>query len=199
MRNDLTDILLPDRLSRRVCTIFALDTAPSTLEELVNAWLKHGCSPRLEDLVRSEPTPHRVETVGHMRFAWCALDAMILAIFEREKIGLQTIDPETGHVIAMSLDPIKQPVCRDRGQTPVLAFGFSSTGFVDLKRSCCPHVNLFESAESYERWRAKEANSVTMPLTIDQAWRLAHRWASAMRSAGVPGQSCDGVRNRDGT
>ena len=95
---------------------------------------------------------------------------------------LESSDPESGDVIEIAIAPTGLPEDMHAHRNAVLAFGFSLQGTEDLKRACYPYLNLFTSLAAYEKWCRKHPEALTVPLTLDQACRLALRWARATRS-----------------
>lgn len=180
---DLSDVRLPPEFARRLQERFGLQIAPPTLEDWVTGWLARSCPTTPSDLVLVSPTRHRVLKDGQARFVWCALDGMILAILEGETLTLETKDPETGTVIEITMGPRCLEDTEEGQQSAILAFGFSADGSGELKSSCCPYLNLFESQRSYRRWCERQTEAITIPLTLGQAWRLAVRWADAITVA----------------
>ena len=177
---DLSDVQLPPEFARRLQERFGLQIAPSTLEDWVTGWLARSCPTTASDLVLVTPTRHSVLKDGQARFVWCALDGMILAILEGERLTLQTKDPETGSVIELTMGPRGLEDRKGVQRSAILAFGFSADGSGELKSSCCPYLNLFETQQSYRRWCERHTEAITIPLTLGQAWRLAVRWADAI-------------------
>ena len=177
---DLSEVRLPTQFATRLQERFGLQIAPPTLEDWVTGWLARSCPTTSSDLVLPTPTRHSVSKDGQARFVWCALDGMILAILEGETLTLETSDPETGSVIELTMGPrgLEDPEGVQR--SAILAFGFSADGSGELKSSCCPFLNLFETQQSYRRWCEKHTEAITIPLTLGQAWRLAVRWADAI-------------------
>ena len=179
---DLSEVRLPPDFARRLQERFGLQISPPTLEDWVTGWLTPSCPTTASDLVLVAPSRHSVLKNGQARFVWCALDAMILAILEGERLTLETSDPETGSVIELTMGArgLEDPEGVQR--SAILAFGFSADGSGELKSSCCPYLNLFETQKSYRRWCEKSTEAITIPLTLGQAWRLAVRWADAITS-----------------
>ena len=179
----LREVHFPRPLAERMQEIFGLNPAPETLEDFVSQWLKRSCSTRLEDLVLPEATRHQVMVEGRARYVWCALDAMILAVLEDEVLALVTSDPHTTQTIELTLSPSGIRADETASQNLVLAFGFSRDVSSELKRSCCPNLNLFQSPETYHAWCDSQPDAMTVHLSLRQAWCLAVEWASAIRLA----------------
>jgi hypothetical protein len=98
------------------------------------------------------PRGHRVmvEGVGAIE-AMCAVDALGIAAMLDRPIEISSHDPHTGNDVTVQLDP--DGTASWEPQDAVVVVGSAACGGPSF-RGCCDVLNLFESAESAERYLA---------------------------------------------
>lgn len=185
--DDYVDREVPDAIADVLKTLAGIDEAPRTLggfAELGETDLFSPGEAGVDEMLFTDESRHEVRLPDRTEHTYCFLDALVLAFVEDEPIEIRTRPPAAD-------EPIELVVSSQRLQGApegsVVSFGFSSRLTTELSdvegrsraelldvihRHGCPKINLFEDEQAYGAW-ARDADAVTMPLTLPQAYALA--------------------------
>lgn len=181
---------LPTDFAEHVAKISDLDTIPTTLEEWWTAvgdqYSANNLTVGLEDLYSPAPTRHEVQVNGRVRYANCAMDAIMAAIIEeQDTVTVRSIDPvaATPATITVSDDNVEVTpndalICFGMDLDPAnveavdsLAEWSVQDDKDEIRDSVCQYTNAFESEETYEQWDAV-TDCVSAPLQPSEVARL---------------------------
>lgn len=185
--DDYVDREVPDAIADVLKTLAGVDEAPRTLGGFADLGETDLFSPGeagLDEMLFTDESRHLVRLPDRTEHTYCFLDALVLAFVEDGPVEIRTRPPTSD-------EPTELVVSSERLQGAaggsVVSFGFSSRLTTELSdvdgrsraelldvihRHGCPKINLFEDKQAYEAW-ASEADAVTMPLTLPQAYALA--------------------------
>ncbi len=93
-----------------------------------------------------EPTRHRLDVGGTVRWTWCALDAIGILGALRIDASYRTRDPQTDVELMVEFDQVG-PAATDA--VILIADGYGSDSVVD---TWCPTVNMFRCATNALAW-----------------------------------------------
>lgn len=122
------------------------------------------------------PMPHRFAVDGTQVYTWCAWDSLFLPELLQKRALVESVCPETGTLIRVSLTPDRIDTVEPPGA--VMSFLLPDaaalrTSAANVVRSFCHYVFFLASAEAGASWTARHAG--TFVLTLDQAFELAKR------------------------
>lgn len=174
---------LPTDFAEHAATLTGLDTPPATLGEWWTAmgdqYSANDLTVGFADLYSKAPTRHEVHVNGRVRYANCAMDALMAAVMEEQaSVTVRSIDPvaATPVTITVSDDAVEVApegalICfgMDLDPADVEAVGSLAEWSVqddkdEIRDSVCQYTNAFESEATYEQW-ASVTDSVTAPLS----------------------------------
>lgn len=182
--SELTDgrIELPTDFAEHMADLVGLDAPPATLEEGWTAigyqYSANDVTVRFADLYSKAPTRHEVHVNGRVRYANCAMDALMAAVMEEQAtVTVRSIDPVAATPVtitvsddAVEVSPEGALICfgMDLDPADVEAVGSLAEWSVqddkdEIRDSVCQYTNAFESEATYEQWTSA-TDSVTAPL-----------------------------------
>lgn len=186
-------IELPTDFAEHAATLTNLDTPPATLEEwwtaMGNQYSANDLTVGFADLYSKTPTRHEVHVNDRVRYANCALDALMAAVMaEQATVTVRSIDPVAATPVtitvsddAVEVSPEGALICfgMDLDPADVEAVGSLAEWSVqddkdEIRDSVCQYTNAFESEATYEQW-ASTTDSVTAPLPPANVVPLAQK------------------------
>lgn len=183
--SELTDgrMELPTDFAEHAADLVGLDAPPATLEEwwtaTANQYSENDLTVGFADLYSKAPTRHEVHVDGRVRYANCAMDALMAAMMEEQAtVTVRSIDPVAATPVtitvsddAAEVSPEGALICFGMNLDPadVEAVGSLAEWSVqddkdEIRDSVCQYTNAFESEATYEQW-ASATDSVTAPLS----------------------------------
>lgn len=194
---DYTEVEVSDALGARTRAIFELDQAPRTMGELGALFeeadnFATGEGFTWEDLLISDgETRHEVRIGDEVHHAYCFLDALVLPFVLDRRVEIRSRPPGGGETVEVVATP------RRLEATPasaVMSFGMSldlpeaadelgtddPAALLDLTHAeGCPRINAFPDEAAYRAWD-READAVSVVMTLAQAYAMAHDTAGAI-------------------
>lgn len=194
---DYAEIEVPEALGARTRAIYDLDQAPRTVGELGELFdqadnFATGDGFTWEDLLISDgETRHEVRIGDEVHHTYCFLDALVLPFVLDRRVEIRSHPPGGGESVEVVATP------RRLEATPastVMSFGVAldlpeaadelgtddPAGLLDLTHAeACPRINAFPDEASYRAWD-REAEAVSVVMTLAQAYTMAHDTASAI-------------------
>lgn len=131
--------------------------------------------------------PHRFHAEGGKPIhAWCAIDPFLIVPVIGRTARVESKDPVTGEPVTMTVTPDN---VQDLSPPDAVVSFLLPTGELgrDVIQTFCHFVLNFASEASGSHWTARHPG--TMLLTVDEAFRVAHRAWRALREAPPPGTS----------
>ncbi len=117
--------------------------------------------------------PHKFRVSGNELRNWCALDPLLIAPALTEPVEIESVDPETGEAISISVTP--GGVEGYSPTTAVLSIVVPEPGATESVEAVwmmfCHHVHFFTSRESGERFFADKDMEVYF-LSVEEAFEL---------------------------
>lgn len=180
--SDNKGIELPADFAEHAATLSGLDTPPATLrdwwEPIFNEFSANGHKVEFADLYRDHPTRHEVHLDDHIRYAGCAMDALMAAVMEpRDTVTVRSIDPVAQRPVifkvgvnSTEVSPREALVCFGSSVAPEKAESIGS--FTDrvmqedksqVDAAICRNTHAFRNRKTYKQWAA-ETESITAPL-----------------------------------
>lgn len=175
-------IELPTDFAEHVATLTDLETNPATLEEWWNEageqYSANDVTVGFDDLYSNTPTRHEVQVDGRVRYANCAMDALLAAQMENQStVIVRSIDPVSATPVtieiseeAVEVSPDGALICfgMDLNPADVEAVGSLAEWSVqddkdEIRDSVCQYTNAFESEDTYDQWAAA-TDCVSAPL-----------------------------------
>ena len=173
---------LPADFAEHAATLTDMDTPPTTLEEwwttTADQYSANDLTVGFEDLYSKVPTRHEVQVNGRIRYANCAMDALMAALMEEQAtVTVRSIDPVaatpvtitvTDDAVEVSLEGALICFGMDLDPADVEAVGSLAEWSLqddkdEIRNAVCQYTNAFESEETYEQW-ASATNCVSAPL-----------------------------------
>ncbi|MGH3293709.1 MAG: alkylmercury lyase MerB [Trebonia sp.] len=114
------------------------------------------------------PTPHRVETGGHRRYAWCAADALGMLPAIGRTVRISSECPETGRTVTVTAGP---EGVRDVHPAGAVVSAIIIGDPADMRGSACDLGHFFASAEAAAGWASEHPDGVL--LTVPDAFHYA--------------------------
>lgn len=195
--SDYTAIPVPEELARRTRVMVDLDGTPGTLGELAQLFEETGAFTlgdafTWQDLLVSDgETRHEVRIGDQVHHTYCILDALVLPFVLDRPVEITSQPPVDGDVIRITATPERLTATP---ASTIVSFGTSldfpettdaldegdPAGLLELTHDeGCPKINAFPDREAYEAW-AKQAEAVTLGMTLAQAYAMAHDTAHAL-------------------
>lgn len=167
-------IELPADFAEHLAAVGNLETTPGTLGEY---WAQFAdqlaaSDQTIEptDMYTEEPTRHEVHVDGHIHYSPCVVDALTAAELEaKTPVTVRSVDPVTRTPITFSVGDEAMDVAP---ADAMITFGIASSipalessdesifswmiqaDTPSLSTAFCQYINAFESADTYEQWRA---------------------------------------------
>lgn len=118
------------------------------------------------------PTHHRFTLDDRTLWAWCAMDSLVLPELIGETAQVESRDPESGELVHLTVSPTGIESCEpNRVWVSVNLPGAWELSSAEQVIATAGHlVFFFTSQASGERWVAKHARTVLLPLTEAFAW-----------------------------
>jgi alkylmercury lyase len=134
------------------------------------------------------PMHHRFAVDGSQLYAWCAWDSLFLPELLGKRALVESVCPETGTVIRVSVAPDRIDHVEPSG--PVMSFllpdaAVLRTSATNVVTSFCHYIFFLASAEAGASWTTRHEG--TFVLTLDQAFELAKRANTATFGAALKG------------
>lgn len=174
---------LPTEFAEHAATVTDLDTPPATLEEWWAATAEQYSANELavgfDNLYSETPTRHEVQVNGRIRYAHCAMDALLAALMEEQAtVTVRSVDPVSATPVTFTISddgvevsPEGALLCfgMDLDPTDVESVGSLAEWSVqddkdEIRDSVCQYTNAFESEDTYEQW-ASVTDCVSAPLS----------------------------------
>jgi alkylmercury lyase len=114
------------------------------------------------------PTPHRVETDGHLLYAWCAPDALGMLPAIGRTVRVSSACPATGHAITVTVGP---EGVREVQPLAVVVSAIITGDPDDIRGSECSLGHFFASRETASGWAGVHPDGVV--LTVPDAFHYA--------------------------
>jgi alkylmercury lyase len=134
------------------------------------------------------PMHHEFRLGDRKLWTWCAWDSLFIPRVLGETAEVTSRDPETAEIVRLTVSP--RSIERVRPEGAVVSFLFADAQ--DFDRSAanvmakfCHRVFFFASAESGERWTAK--NPGTFAYSTDEAFELGRRLTARLFGLELPG------------
>ena len=115
---------------------------------------------------------HLLKFDGRTEYAWCAWDTLFIPEIIGKTVEVESIDPETGAAIRMTVGA--EAVKNVSPAATVMSIVEPTEDMTsDVVAKFCHFVHFFASAESGEKWVAK--NPGTLLISLKDAFDLAKR------------------------
>lgn len=173
----VTDAALPDPMTDALQPLFGVSTG-DTLGNWANAIgsVVDEDNIGVDDLCHAdEATPHRARMTGETYHFLCFFDAVLLAVFEGNRVEIATETPSGRQVEIVATD---QRILETTPSDLVVSFGVTADlpeprdgeyAPEDVYGSVCPYVKAFESRSEYEAW-TESVDAVTVGFPLDDSW-----------------------------
>ena len=117
--------------------------------------------------------PHKFRVGGNELYNWCALDPLLIAPALTEPAEIESVDPETGGAVSVSVTPAG--VWEHSPRAAVLSIVVPEPGATDSVEAVgmmfCQHLHFFTSRESGERFFADKDMEVYF-LSVEEGFEL---------------------------
>lgn len=184
---------LPADFADHVATLTDMDTSPTTLEEwwevTSDQYSANDLTVGFADLYSKAPTRHEVHVDGRVRYANCAMDALLAALMEEQAtVNVRSIDPVTATPVrimvsndSVEISPDGALICfgMDLDPADVEAVGSLAEWSVqddkdEIRDAVCQYTNAFENEDSYEQW-VSVTDCISAPLPPAAIVRLLRK------------------------
>ena len=115
---------------------------------------------------------HLLKFEGRTEYAWCAWDTLFIPEIIGKTVEVESVDPETGAAVRMTVGP-EEVKNVSPGATVMSIVEPTEDMTSDVVAKFCHYVHFFASAESGEKWVAK--NPGTLLISLKDAFDLAKR------------------------
>lgn len=174
---------LPADFAEHAADVTDLDAPPATLEEwwsaVVEQYAAEDITVGLRHLYSESPTRHEVHVNDRVRYTYCVLDALQVAVFvEQDPVSVRSIDPVGSSPVTITVSNDNVEVSPEGA---LISFGSSLSvedveavgslaawsvqeDMTEIEASVCQYTNAFESKATYEAW-ASATDSISAPLS----------------------------------
>lgn len=118
------------------------------------------------------PTPHRVETGGHVVYGWCAADTLWMPPVTGREATISSPCPATGQTVTVTAGPDGMQAVH-----PAVVSAILTGDWDDIRGTVCDLGNFYASADAAASWAAEHPDGVL--LTVPDAFHYAR---SCMRA-----------------
>lgn len=162
----------------------SLERVETALRDLSDVeWTSEG---RVEGLgLTPRATPHRIRIGEVDRYAWCAMDTLLIAAILDRRVEVESPDGTTGEPLRFEADG-RQILAAD--PPSIVVSWFVDPSAEGVRAAACQYGHFFASRESAEAWLARYPQGGV--LSLDEALGAARRSALEDFGAGAPPQVC---------